>query len=380
MKKRKKIVLFSLGIVTAILIPLGLVSQYGKDDKNYMAAYIDSLEPIPTRELRTITYKENVKIINEKDTDFKILQISDVHFVGSRVNRDLDLKTLKAVYALVDHAKPDLVVYTGDIVYPMFYAGNNDNLKATKILNSFFEKMAVPFVYQYGNHDTDFYGTATYMQINEIFQSNKYCYAKEDQAVSIKSGRLSQVLEISNSDSTLNTALFLLDSNTYNNGQSYFSGYANFTDQQVYWYEKKLQNLVKQENVSSNEILSLAFFHIPPYEYKKALELYKKGDSEVEYLGGENHESVSTPNSPSGLFEKIVEYQSTKAMFFGHDHKNSLSLKYKGVEMYYGHAIDYRAYPTIQFTNKYRGAKLITIKPDKSFIVEDQMLKDIIDN
>ena len=378
MKKRKKIVLLSLCGVVAVLFPLLLIAQYGKDPTNYQKAYIDSLEQIPTRNLKFDITKENISVTNEENTDFKILQLSDIHFVGARFGKKLDLKALKAVYEMVDYVRPDLIIYTGDIVYPTRLFGSNDNIKAATVLNCFFEKMGVPFLYEFGNHDTEAFAKGRTNDLNKIFQSNPYCYAKEDDAIVYKYGRLSQGFEIRNYDDTLNTVLMLMDSGSYSDRVSFLSGYANFLSPHISWYHNKLNNVRKQEKLNNiSDISSLAFFHIPPYEYSIAEKLYYQGSEEVTYLFGRNDEKISCPNYASGLFEKIVELGSTKALFFGHDHKNSLALRYQGVEFYYGHSIDYRAYPTIKYTDDYRGGLIITIKPDSTYEVIPQLLKDI---
>ena len=73
----------------------------------------------------------------------------------------------------------------------------------------------------------------------------------------------------------------------------------------------------------------------------------------------------------------MVKLESTKAVFFGHDHTNYMALRYKGIEMYYGHAIDYRAYPTIKYKTQYRGGNIIKLHRDSTYTVESCLLKDI---
>lgn len=379
MKKKKKIVLLTICGVVAVLFPLLLIAQFGNDPTNYQEEYINSLKPIPTRNLTFDVTKENVSVTNEENTDFKILQLSDVHFVGARFGRNLDLKALKAVYEMVDYVRPDIIVYTGDIVYPTRLFGSNDNIKAATILSLFFEKMAVPFLYEYGNHDTEVFATGTEDDINAIFLENPYCFARKDNDAYAKdTGRLSQLFEVRNADNTLNTALLLMDSGSYVNGNSFLSGYANFNKSHIYWYQQKLTRLKKREKYENvNEISSLVFFHIPLYEYSIAEKLYNNSSEEVTYIFGENDETVSCPKYASGLFEKMIELESTKALFFGHDHKNSLALRYQGIEFYYGHSIDYRAYPTIKYTDDYRGGLIITIKPDSTYEITPQLLKNI---
>lgn len=378
MKKRTKIVFLSLSLVVAATFPFALLTQFGIDNTNYQKEYINSVKPIKTRDLLINKDGPNVQITNEPDSDFVILQLSDTHFTGDKTYRNLDLKCLKAIYEMVNYVKPDLVIYTGDNIYPSLAFGSNNNIKSATILSEFLEKLEVPFLYEYGNHDTEYYARGSYVDINEIFQANPYCLALDDKEVWDKKGRLSQVVEIRNSDSSLNQALVLLDSGSYK-GSSFLSGYDKFNEKYASWYENKLKKIQKRENLESvSEIPSLAFFHIPPFEYKKAAELYKKGSDEVTYLFGENKEGISSPNEPSEVFDKMVELKSTKAMFFGHDHTNYMALRYKGIEMYYGHAIDYRAYPTIKYKTQYRGGNIITLHQDSSYEVKSCLLKDIV--
>ena len=378
MKKRTKIVLLSFAIIVTITFPLALLAQFGIDNTNYQKEYIDSLEPIKTRDITIDETGVNTKFYNvDDDSDFTILQLSDTHFTGDRWYKSLDLKCLKAIYTMVDYVKPDLVIYTGDNIYPSLAFGSNNNIKSAQILSEFLEKLEVPFLYEFGNHDTEYYARGQAKDINEIFQSNPYCYAREDTEVGYKAGRLSQVVEIRNSDTSLNQAIVLLDSGAYKSS-SFLSGYDNFKEQNIYWYEEKLVKIRKRENLENvSQVPSMAFFHIPPYEYKEACKLYAEGNEEVTYLFGENDETISCPNEPSGLFDKMVKLESTKAVFFGHDHTNYMALRYKGIEMYYGHAIDYRAYPTIKYKTQYRGGNIIKLHRDSTYTVESCLLKDI---
>ena len=54
------------------------------------------------------------------------------------------------------------------------------------------------------------------------------------------------------------------------------------------------------------------------------------------------------------------ELGSTQAMFFGHDHLNNISLKYKGIQMCYGNSVDYLAYSNIDKYGSQRGCTVIT--------------------
>ena len=57
-------------------------------------------------------------ITKEKD-DFKILQLTDIHLGGSALSYDKDLKALKTIYSLLERTKPDFVIVTGDLTFPV---------------------------------------------------------------------------------------------------------------------------------------------------------------------------------------------------------------------------------------------------------------------
>jgi predicted phosphodiesterase len=67
------------------------------------------------------------------------------------------------------------------------------------------------------------------------------------------------------------------------------------------------------------------------------------------------------------IFDDVLALGSTKGMFFGHDHLNTLSLTYKGIRLTYPMSIDYLAYVGIRKKNTQRGGTLIEIYDDASF-------------
>ena len=64
MKKRTKIVLLSFAIIVTITFPLALLAQFGIDNTNYQKEYIDSLEPIKTRDITIDETGVNTKFYN----------------------------------------------------------------------------------------------------------------------------------------------------------------------------------------------------------------------------------------------------------------------------------------------------------------------------
>ena len=73
----------------------------------------------------------------------------------------------------------------------------------------------------------------------------------------------------------------------------------------------------------------------------------------------------------------MVELNSTKAIFCGHDHLNDFGITYKGIRLNYGKSIDYVAYTGIDKSTWQRGGTIIEIKDNSDFEVSQIKLVDI---
>ncbi|MEE1246626.1 MAG: metallophosphoesterase, partial [Acutalibacteraceae bacterium] len=84
----------------------------------------------------------------------------DIHIGGGLFSLKKDAKAMNAVAAMITAEKPDLVVLTGDMVYPVpFQAGTFNNEISTKLLITLMEKLGVYYTVCFGNHDSEAYGT-----------------------------------------------------------------------------------------------------------------------------------------------------------------------------------------------------------------------------
>lgn len=334
-----------------------------------------------------ITYNEETGIytITSNEDDFKILQLTDIHLGGSVLSYNKDLKALKAIYKLIDYTKPDLVVVTGDMTFPMgLFSFSFNNTAPVGQFASFMRNTGVPWAFTYGNHDTEKISIANSSDLNELYKSLSWKTSKNliypyvQPKVNGKSiwGRNNQLIEIRNSDGTLNQALFLIDSNAYT-GEG-MNKYDYIHDDQVKWYKNEIERLNAEEG---KIISSLGFFHIPLQQYKTAYELYENGSDEVKYFFGSNDEKminkICASDYPSKLFDTAVELGSTKGFFCGHDHYNNMSLEYQGIRLTYGMSIDYLVMPGIARDTKQRGATLITSHKDSSIDIEQIPLVSI---
>ena len=126
------------------------------------------------------------------------------------------------------------------------------------------------------------------------------------------------------------------------------------------WCMTRLNDLKK----CNPDIKAMAFFHMPPAEFKEAYRKMKLGDKSVIYQHGsiaEKNEHFGISKFEGTFFNKAVENGVIKWMFCGHDHVNDFGIYYEGIELVYGKSIDYIAYPGIENQKEQRGATLISV-------------------
>lgn len=140
---------------------------------------------------------------------------------------------------------------------------------------AFMRNIGIPWAFTYGNHDTESLASMSKTDLNVVYKSLSYKtsgnllypYVQPDIM-----GRNNQLIEVRNIDGSLNTALFLIDSNAYT-GEG-INVYDYIHDDQVDWYADEVKRLNSEEGHIVN---SMAFFHIPLQQYRTAYELYEDG-------------------------------------------------------------------------------------------------------
>ena len=340
-------------------------------DTWYTQSYINSVPYIPCARSR-IDYDEGKGVyrITVAEEDFKILHLTDIHLGGSLFSLRKDLLALQACYAEIEHARPDLVIVTGDLCFPMGITSLSFNNSApVQQFAAFMRNVGIPWAFTYGNHDTESFASMRKEELDEVCKTLSYKTSRNLLYPYIQpkiTGRNNQLIEIRNRDGSLNTALFLLDSNAYT-GEG-LNAYDYIHDDQVDWYAAEVRRLQEEEG---RQIASLAFFHIPLQEYRTAYELYLAGSEEVTYHFGENNEKlidkICCSAHASKIFDSMVALGSTTGTFCGHDHYNNLSVTYRGIRLTYGMSIDYLVMPGIEKDTAQRGAELITLHEDSSW-------------
>ena len=318
------------------------------------------------------------------DRELKVMQLTDVHIGGGFLSSKKDSMAMNAVAAMVTAEKPDLVIVTGDVSYPVpFQAGTFNNLSGARIFGALMDSLGVYWTIGYGNHDTEAYSYYGRDVLSEFYGENcEYCIFESgpDEV----DGYGNQIIKVTNSDGIITQALYVLDSHSYVDGDilGIMWKYDNIHANQVQWYKDTVKALNEENNETykklgkktKSDIKSAAFFHIPLTEQKDAWYEYAENnfaDTEnVKFhygVAGEGSKVVYSGIGEDDMFEAMLETGSTKAVFCGHDHYNNFTVEYKGIRLTYGMSVDYLAYPGIYKKGSQRGCTLISFKPDGSF-------------
>ncbi len=382
MKKKKKLfrkisltflALLALFVVVTVCITLiGNKVNLQKAESFSKVAVEDSL--VPQKD-------ENGYWTFTTDREMKVLQLTDIHIGGGWMSLKKDAMALNAVAAMVAAEKPDLVIATGDIAYPVpFQAGTFNNRSGAKLFATLMEQLGVYWTVTLGNHDTELYSYYSREKIADFYENSGFKYCLFQSGPEDVDGYGNTVINVKNTDGKITQSIFLLDSHSYSDGDYFgiFWKYDNIHENQVEWYKETVQKLNSYNaSVTGNEnevVASSVFFHIPLVEQKDAWYEYVKNgfkDTEnVKYIygdAGEDSNVVYPGIGEDSLFETMLELGSTKAVFFGHDHRNNFSVEYKGIRLTYGMSVDYLAYPGIYKEGAQRGCTVITYKPDGSF-------------
>ena len=347
-----------------------------------------------------IAYKQNIRIVESKeyigspltpvmedgvytfytDRDFRILQLTDVHIGGGAFSIGKDRKAFDAVETLIRRVKPDLVVVTGDIVYPVpFQSGTIDNRRETELFVALMDTLGVYYTVCFGNHDTEDYSLYRRDDLYNIYRSSKYCLIDRAEGVD----DINYAVNVKNSAGIITQTLYMMDTHSYVEG--FIDAYDGLHQNQIDWYASevnRMNNLNKAIDANAPAVKSLVFIHIPLREYETAWNEYrdngyKSTDDAIFYYGKakEKNEEVCCSVPEDEFFETALALGSTQGIFCGHDHVNFWSIDYKGVRLTYGMSIDHLAYIGIENEHEQRGGTIITISTTGGMTIEQTRLK-----
>lgn len=373
-KNRLTVRLFTYCIVVLAIVYCFVMFDKGVQINYY---YIKSLDYSNFSHNSEILYdeKNGVYTVRATKDELRVLQLTDIHLCGSLTTFFADQKSINACYETIKAAKPDLIIVTGDIVYPVpVQTFSRNNAVPFWHFCEFMDRVGIPWAFVYGNHDTEVYANYDNADIEEIlygfaFEKDTNMFEKNDvdRGLSLLYsrvkpnvyGRYNNYLRIEDKDGRLERLIFLMDSNDYVPEGQLTNEYDSVHEDQIKWYENTVSNVSMFEG---HTVKSFIFMHIPFKQFAEAQSALEAGSGDASYLFGTNNEKISCPDADNGFFDTILRLGSTEAVFAGHDHLNNMAVKYKNIDLVYGRSIDYIAYPKISQKRGHRGGVLIIIE------------------
>ncbi len=387
-KQIGKIILKVLLCIVCIIAALGIIlavvnAVCMKSSENFISSiskveYENQLVPEIDEKDGYYTFKT--------DEDMKVMHLTDVHIGGGVMSTKKDAMAINAVAAMITEEKPDLVIVTGDIAYPVpFQAGTFNNKTGAKLFAQLMEQLGVYWAPVFGNHDTEAYSYFNRKSISDFYSNKeKYPHCLFQAGPDEVDGYGNYIVKAVKSTDEITQAFVMLDSHSYTDND-YFGimwKYDCIHKNQIKWYENQIKQLTK-ENFGKVPN-SLMYFHIPPQEMREAFYKYRdngyKDSDRVHYQygkAGEQDKVVYCSDYNNGLFDSVKKMGSTKGIFFGHDHVNTMSLTYDGIQLGYSMSVDYLAYPSIYKVGAQRGCSVFTIHTDSTYdVVQENYYQD----
>jgi len=258
--------------------------------------------------------KKDTPLLRFSDSGtFKIAQFTDTHYRTDKL--DIAKESVRLIEEIIDTEKPQLVVYTGDIVVRGdIYQGWDDILAPS--INS-----QTPWAVVLGNHDDE--GGVSRQKIIDHIKDKPYSVT-EPGPENIQ-GVGNYVLKILDGEKPA-VLLYCLDSNAYSTIKG-VGRYGWFGADQIQWYRDQSAELTRKNG--GTPLPSLAFFHIPLNEYGEMVHFKGK-------MIGDRKEDECPGAANSGMFLAMLESRDVMGVFVGHDHVNDYVGLWKNVALGYG--------------------------------------------
>lgn len=281
-----------------------------------------------------------------KNGSFTIVQFTDLHWKDGRPE---DERTRRMMETIVEAERPDLVVFTGDVIYTGPVDPGNQPCEhpeqAFRDAVSAIEERGIPWAFVYGNHDAE--NRITQQGLMDVIQEHDHSVT-EPGPTSI-AGLGNYALSIAGTDGKAAAQLYFLDSGAYSQIES-IPGYGWVQPNQLQWLMDE-STRANPGRARGEKLPALAFFHIPIPEYQYMW------DTQTCY--GVKHEPVCSAQVNSGLFAAMLEMGDVMGTFCGHDHVNDFHGTYHGIRLCYGRSSGHSTYGR---DGMLRGARVIRLQ------------------
>ncbi|WP_136609049.1 metallophosphoesterase family protein [Paenibacillus dokdonensis] len=279
-----------------------------------------------------------------QDGTFTIVQFTDLHWKNGEPE---DLRTRALMEMTLDAEQPDMVVFTGDVIYTGHVSPGHSECdqpaQAFRDAVSAAEERGIPWAVVFGNHDTE--NRITREELMQVVLNHKHTVAESGPKEITGEGNYS--VELMDAGGKPAANLYFLDSGNLS-PLEHIPYYNWVRRDQIDWLvnESARLNPVNQ----ASKLPALAFFHIPVPEYQEVW------DKETCY--GNKYEPVCSAPVNSGLFTALLEMGDVVGTFCGHDHVNDYYGDLHGIRLCYGRSSGYNTYGREGFK---RGARVIRL-------------------
>ena len=272
---------------------------------------------------------------------FKIVQFTDTHY---RTDKRYDcVEAVRLIEETLDAEKPQLAVYTGDIVVAGKIRKGWQDILAPCI------ERKIPHAVVLGNNDSE-KSKLSRREIIEYISGMPFSVTRPGPKNVFGSGNY--VLEIFDGNRLANL-LYCLDSNS--SPPPPLEGvYDWFHDDQIAWYKKKSRDYTKRN--AGKPIPAFAFFHIPLNEFGEMIHhqavlasdlteyqagaiLRTKRDYRTDLksvLVGQRFEIECPGAVNSGMFYTMWSQKDIMGIFVGHNHTNDYIGLNQGIALAFG--------------------------------------------
>lgn len=249
------------------------------------------------------------------DGTFKVMQVTDVHL--SFKEKDPQ-RSVALLAQMLDTERPDLLVFTGDLVY----CDSVQRLWAMLLAPVL--QRAQPWVAIFGNHDAEF--DQSNAQQMAYLRAQPYCLIPDDPQGVPGVGNYALPVLDAQAD-TVVRMLYFLDSHALAPDAAW-GKYDWVKAAQIDWY--------RRQSLQQGGKPALLFLHIPLPEYAQA--------AKAPLRTGHKGEKVCSPEVNSGLFAAMLDQGDVMGAFAGHDHENDYVGILQGIALGYGRVSGYQAY------------------------------------
>ncbi len=274
---------------------------------------------------------------------FKIMQVTDTHIAGGSHSQ----VTIDMLNQVLDAEKPDLVIFTGDIVTGKPYKAGFE-MVIEPLINR-----KIPYALVFGNHDYE--QDLSYEELAGLLEKCPYNVSKLKKIKGV-SGYGNYELEIKDRNGKKAAAvLYCMDSHNYSTLKQ-VKGYGWFAFDQVDRYRKLSEKYTSANG--AKPLPALAFFHIPLLEYHEGYT-----DTNNKMIGTQM-EKACAPEINTGMFAAMLEMGDVMGTFVGHDHDNDYIFNLYGIALAYGRFSGSKN----TYTNLKNGVRLIELtEGERSF-------------